>query len=173
MFALILGGANTIWDDYAAAKKCIEPDIIIAINDIGVHFEHIDHWVTMHPEKMPNWLAARRKNYEFVPRLWTAGHKLPTPRGFIFNHVWSKGGSSGMLAVRVARHIRCKKILLAGVPMESRYAHFFDSNGWTECDYYKRAWEREWRTGMMKDVRSVSGWTKTLLGAPDADWCRK
>jgi hypothetical protein len=61
------------------------------------------------------------------------------------------------------------KIVLAGVPLVADEAHYFDQRRWTEAERYKPHWDRYLHL-MRNRVKSMSGWTRQLLGAPDADW---
>jgi hypothetical protein len=68
-------------------------------------------------------------------------------------------GSSALLGVKIALRLGYRKIILAGVPLnEGHYAHF--QIGWT------------WIADLLKccPVRSMSGFTRELLGAPTEEW---
>ncbi|MCI0434489.1 MAG: hypothetical protein L0271_12740, partial [Gemmatimonadetes bacterium] len=61
--AILLGGAASVWDDYVALCELITGDwigLIAAVNDIGCHWPgRLDHWITLHPEKMARWRHER------------------------------------------------------------------------------------------------------------------
>lgn len=167
--ALILGSANCLESDRAAALKLFEPDLIIACNHAARDEPgRVDHWATMHPELYPKWLADRRAAGRPEPgQLWHAGHRRTkvdsTP-------IDSWGGSSGLLCVRVAMQLRCTKVILAGVPMRKTYEHY-DKPGeqWHEAVRYHNCWRN--RFPAIKDkVRSFSGFTAELLGFPTREW---
>jgi hypothetical protein len=74
--ALIVGGAECVWEDVEAAKKLFTPDTVVAINDMGMYVEEAEHWASMHPEKMNKWVRFRRQRQKFPdPQFWTAEHK--------------------------------------------------------------------------------------------------
>jgi len=89
---------------------------------------------------------------------------------------WS-GGSSGMLAVQVALALGCTKVMLCGMPMTPT-PHFeqsaeFDAahTVWSEADGHWRSWLRVHQHGWFEDrVRSTSGRTRDLFGAPTREW---
>jgi hypothetical protein len=76
------------------------------------------------------------------------------------------GGSSGLFAIKIARLLAYDNIILAGIPMESDQAHFFNkSQEWLDAEKYRKAWiSRE--AEIKPFVSSCSGWTRRLLGGP-------
>lgn len=167
--ALIVGGAWCVHDDVVAAQSMFTPDMIIAINDIGGLLQRVDHWVSMHPDKLLTEWVSQRSRRGFAPagRYWTAEH-LSAPS--YFRRVVNPGGGSAGLAVEVARALGAERIVLAGCPLESA-PHFFGDKPWSprEVEHYRRSWARQKKT-WGPFVRSMSGWTRDLYGAPDAEW---
>src|SRR5688572_6460764 len=57
-YALLLGGADCVWDDVNALESMLGstwPGIVIAVNDIGAMWpRRLDHWCSLHMENM-NW----------------------------------------------------------------------------------------------------------------------
>jgi hypothetical protein len=176
-WALILGGGQSVWDDVRALEETLGrpwDGVVIAANDVGCHWgRDLHHWVTLHPEKMSKWVQER------------VGHGHPG--GYI---TWTRrggrgadrqldswaGGSSGLLAVSVAAHIGCTRIVLCGVPM-NREPHFAESKvharnkPWSSADGHWKAWQAPHvLTRLRAMVRSMSGRTRDLLGAPTLDW---
>lgn len=102
---------------------------------------------------------------------WRPGH----PTDFVVLP-WA-GGSSGMLAVQVALTLGCTKVILCGVPMTATehfsQSHEFDADHtrWTEADMHWRAFERVHALGWFENkVRSMSGRSRDLFGAPTREW---
>jgi len=59
--AFVLGGANTLHEEFDRALSIVEPDTIIATNNAGRDFPtDLPHWVTLHTELMPGWMAERK-----------------------------------------------------------------------------------------------------------------
>lgn len=188
MKALVLGGAACVWNDVRASEERLGGewwDLVVAANDIGCHWPgRLDHWCSLHPERFTGakgwlnplpgehgWKALRREN----------GH----PDGYL---TWAKrtptlvdkrltafcGGSSGMLAVLVAREVGATQAVLCGMPMD-RSGHFAESTvhagkgDWPSADSHWRAWKRNYDK-VVGWCRSMSGRTRILLGPPDAAW---
>ena len=170
--ALIIGGAEKVYEDIAAAKELFNPDLYIAVNDMGMYIEDLDHWATMHPEKLYAWLRFRRvrKSYK-DPMLWTAVHKkehFNRTDLFPLNQVQSKGGGSGLLAAELAIHLGHKGVL-CGIPMSAEAGHIVRKQVWKDCGRYVRGWIIA--TPKIKDhIRSMSGWTQQQYGAPTKEW---
>lgn len=166
--ALILGGADTLEADRAGAEALFTPDLIIACNHAGRDQSgRIDHWATMHPELFPRWITARAAlGHPPAGQLWHAKHRVP---GVDSRPVTAWGGSSGMLCVCVAFELGCSHVVLAGVPMLKTARHYDDQRHWTEAAQYWPSWERR-APEMIGRVRSMSGWTLKLLGAPTREW---
>jgi len=168
--ALVLGGAACIHTDIEGALMLFTPDLIIAINDIGMIYKNVDHWVTKHPAKFPGWIKGREVNkLPPVPTLWTSDHRK-IPGGYVIHRTESNDGGSGLLAVRVAVHkLGCTKVVLAGVPLQRQDAHYFSVGiPWKEAGIYRRGWVQAKK--LHPFIKSMSGWTKEILGAPTVEW---
>lgn len=168
--ALILGSANTLAADKAAALELFDPHLIIACNHAARDEPgRVDHWVTMHPDLLAHWLEQRRAAGRPEPgQLWAARHRAHKCQLDV-TRVENWGGSSGLLCVAVAFELGVQRIVLAGVPMRKTFCHFDAKEPWTEAREYWPAWERH-RPRMEGRVRSLSGWTQELLGSPDRGW---
>ena len=60
--ALILGGADCVWDDLeAVGRLCDVPSaVVLAVNDVGYAYPgRVDHWCSLHPENFERWEAKR------------------------------------------------------------------------------------------------------------------
>jgi hypothetical protein len=190
--ALVLGGASCVWRDVAVLETLIDgfwPGLVIAVNDVACRWPRsLDHWATVHPEKLtsPNgW-----RNPRGGPHGWLAQRAaLGRPGGFLLWSEWDKAkflnvphrrlrqwasGSSGLFAVSVAYKLGCTRVILAGVPMDPR-PHFRESTlhdhrmGWTSYRAHIKAW-RDNQTRLRERTRSLSGTTRAMLGAPTLDW---
>lgn len=174
---MVIGGAQTVWDDIVALEELIGgpwPDLVIAVNDVGSHWpRHLDHWVSLHADKFRAWEQRRAANgYPNGYELW--GHRS---KNIVDRQVkpWG-GGSSGLLAVSVADILRCDRVVLCGIPMNDM-PHFQESKEhnptkrWPSANSHWRAWERFIPKKRMPEwVRSMSGRTRKVLGAPTIDW---
>ena len=175
--ALVIGGARCVWEDVKKLEAEFGPwrGLVIAVNDIGCHWPGpIDHWCTLHPEKMKKWQAERStKGYPGGYTTWTSRKYAGIDKVI---KTWG-GMSSGGLAVTVAIDgLTVERVVLAGVPME-KTPHFAQSTvhqktkNWNSAQTHWRSWNKPQAESKMKGkVRSMSGLTLQKFGAPDAEW---
>ena len=147
-------------------------DSIVAVKDIGITYPHVDHWVTYHPERLKRELAQRRQlGYSDPKFIWTYDRiRLKDDLGVPIKRIGRKGGSSGYMGMWVGLEV-ADKVVLCGIPMDPKMPHYRrpKKRGWPEAEMYRKVWLDN--LPLLKDrVRSMSGWTKDLLGAPTADW---
>lgn len=168
--ALVLGSARTLAADRDGALELFEPDLIIGCNHAARDCPgRLDHWATMHPDQLPGWLATRRSAGRPEPgRFWHARHRV-VPAGIESTAIESWGGSSGLLCVAVAFELGVERVVLAGVPMNKADAHYDDPRPWTEARTYRQMWEFR-LPRLLGRVKSMSGWTRDVLGMPQGDW---
>jgi len=179
--ALVVGGAACVWDDLTIALREFRPALVFVVNDIGtVYSDRIDFWVSLHPEKMLNWQTLRRQNGLNDDYL-TYAHE-PCQPGLVpggdpridkwldYRYPGMTGsGSSGLLAVKAAQAEGCDRIVLAGIPLETQEKHFFSADLWHERDQFVESWKIAYPC-LKHSVRSLSGWTRSLLGSPTPTW---
>lgn len=169
---LILGGSNSVWDDASEALALFRPDAIAAVNDIGTRWAgRLDVWATLHHEKMATWRATRAAS-GFIPAKHHIGSEEAPGVDSIEDYRWpgmTASGSSGLFAVKAMLDRGYDRVVLAGIPMQAAGAHFFSPEGWHEVGAFTAAWQDQF-SRLDGAVRSMSGWTRTLLGSPDAEW---
>lgn len=166
-FAIIVGGSECVDEEVAQAQfLCRGYDLeYFFINDQISHFPDEGYAISLHPEKIPLWLNERRqKGYPTPLKVWC--HRQHKNKAM--THVtpdW--GGSSGLFALKIAREEeKHDHIILCGVPMKTDAKHFVRRINWTACEAFLRGW-RAHTNDLRPYVRSMSGWTRELLGAPD------
>jgi hypothetical protein len=170
MIAAVLGGAAGVWSDLADLRKLRKPDIVIACNDVGALYPaRLDGWVTLHAEKLHSWMQRRRRlDYRaFTPEgEWPAGSRVE-----ILRERWA--GSSGLYGVQIAMDIfQSSRVVMCGIPLDAAQGHFFAPNeAWPDADLF-RAGFRAALPVIRDTARSMSGYTRELLGAPSADWLK-
>lgn len=171
--AFVLGGADTLGSDLERACALAPlPDTIIATNHAGRDFSGVlPHWVTLHTEKMPEWIAEREaKGFSDAEQFWTSNTKtIPPEHKLLYNHVPTRDGSSGLLAITVALHLGYRKIILCGVPLDKIAGHYDDPQPWMDAPRYRQAWLK-YMPHMMGKVKSFTGWTNRKFGAPTEAW---
>lgn len=172
---MVLGDAKTVQEDAEAALKLFSPDAVAATNNMIIRWPgRLDYAVTLHPSKCVDWVgieeAIRRRLVEGRnrPQTWAHAGSRGRAKGIDrFTEDWA--GSTGLLAVKVLLEEGFDRIVLAGVPMSVEGGHFYNAQGWMHATRYHAGWKNH--LGRIKaKVRSVSGWTQDLLGAPTPEW---
>ena len=169
--ALVLGGAQCVYNDIAAAQAMFKPDIIVAVKDIGITWPHVDYWATLHPERLPKELKQRRDAGLPDPKaIYSYRMRVPSGLGIEIRVLDTPGGSSGMLGTQAALLVADKAVLV-GIPLDPKQVHYCrpKKGGWPPANMYRKVWT-EAHPKLKDRVRSVSGWTRDLLGAPTKEW---
>lgn len=175
---VLLGGADCVWQDWEALQAIVGdwPGAVIAVNDIGVHYPgRLDHWTSLHTEKLPAWERERLgRGHDKTWLVWGRQKKQRVRLDRVIEG-WASG-SSGLLGIGVALAAGCRRIVLCGVPMEKR-PHFAESTvhqptkPWNAAPAHFRAWTRNGLDVTLRQhVRSMSGRTRELLGYPTREW---
>jgi hypothetical protein len=180
--ALVLGGADCVWRDVEAALALGEYQAVVTCNDVTALWPGpIDAAVSLHAETWPVWLQQRARN-GFPAPAQVVGHdafkKSSTRRGGEGVTTWSpqmlpgetESGSSGLFAAKFALvDLGHDRAVLCGVPMTAEARHFFDKRSWGGAAGHRRGW-RQAEAAIQGRLKSMSGWTKALLGAPSPEW---
>lgn len=169
--AILVGGAERVWSDAELAENmciCASKTVrIFVANDM------ISRWpganatgVTLHPNDLAGWLAARRSSgHPPLREVWA--HR--EHRGMV--HRWTRdwGGSVGLFMAKIALvDLEHPKAILCGVPMVASEKHFVRDQPWPACTTFQKYWEGHWQE--LKNARSFSGWTAEKLGMPNSEW---
>lgn len=170
MLAAVLGGARGVWAELSELETMLgqRPGLIVGTNDAGVVYPgHLDAWATLHHERFAEWRRRRtgNQNYRAFIHAPLVGLVAEVAR-----ERWS--GSSGLYAAQVAlQELGATGVVLCGVPLDADRAHFFNGAPWTDADVFRRGFEAA--LPVIRDtVRSMSGWTRDLLGFPDPQWLK-
>lgn len=176
--ALVLGGAGNLWTDIEAALCLGEFHGVVACNDAGAAWPgELDAFVTLHAEKAPLWAERRVAAGHPFPKaiLGHEGLGRKPPLCMTGTTPWkfpgqTSTGSSGLFALKVALiDLAFDKAVLCGVPMDAAPGHFFDTAAWRGAMSHRRGWHEALPT-IKHRARSMSGWTREILGAPDEEW---
>lgn len=176
--ALVLGGGDTLQKDLEALHALgISYDGVFACNEAGATWNgDLEAWVSLHPEKFNKWAATRTsKGYSEAP-FWA--HRQPdlkiAPPCQVASYKFPEqkiSGSSGLFAAKVALvDFGYVRAILCGIPMTST-PHFFDDVDWKGAKGFRNGWH-EVPTRYKNRMRSMSGWTRVLLGSP-SDWANE
>jgi hypothetical protein len=168
--AIVFGDAACGQADMDQALALFTPDAIAATNNRIIDYPgKLDYGISLHPDRCDNWPgleeAIRRRTLKGYNRPETWAHKAG--RG-VDKHTPDWGGSTGLLAVKALIEEGFTRIVLCGVPLEAQ-PHFYTDQPWSKFERYRTGWEAH-RDEIAPYVRSLSGWTRELLGPPDANW---
>lgn len=171
---LVLGGGDTLHADLDAYTGPI--DGVVTANDAVAEWPGgVDAAVSLHPGYFlsKGWLR-KREERGYAPPKRLIGHEEwkrgGAPEGlelteYRFPGV-EKSGSSGLFAAKVALiDLGFERVVFCGVPLTVT-PHFFGGDPWKFAENYRRVWltlPDEYRNRM----RSMSGWTRVYLGAPE------
>lgn len=175
-WALVLGGADCVWQDVLTVERELTgpwEGLVIAANDIGAHWPRaLDHWVTLHPDHFNEWTLLRAQ-HGFAPGYATWSRWYRPDIAVDYRVCPWGGGSSGFFAMQVALELGCTHVVLCGIPM-TRTPHFAETTMtfhkiWLAANAHWKAWE-DHRDKLGDRVKSLSGRTRALLGAPTREW---
>jgi SAM-dependent methyltransferase len=170
--AIVVGGGKDVWTELETAKQLCRDSgrewKLFVVNDAIMHLaDEVDYFVTLHPVKVGAWLAEREKRGYSRPReVWA--HEKPA-HSQVDRIINKSRGSSGLVAVHVARYLEYDRVILCGVPMDMNSDHFIRKKKWAAAETFKSGWH-EHMSELKLHVRSMSGWTKQQLGVPTQEW---
>lgn len=177
---LIVGSAPCVYDDLAHARSIRPEHHTLLINGAALLFEHAEHILCGHGEKVAMFVEARHAKFPNAkPCYIHASRRGGTdPKGV--THIWENvatGGTSAWKAVRIARGMGYDEMILCGCPLDdSGYApgesdgikHSCDRIGLGEgrmYHNYRHTFSVRAKTEGA-GVYSMSGFSRELLGAP-------
>jgi hypothetical protein len=173
--ALVVGGAACVWRDIEAALDLGEFAGVVACNDAAASWPgRLDAIVSLHAEKLHFWMARRAAAGLPLPAALYVKEDVKAKVEAISTRYRFPGqdrsGSSGLFALKVALiDLGFDKAVLCGVPMTAEDAHFFEPQAWRGAEGHKKGWMQA-LPQIADRARSMSGFTRELLGAPDAAW---
>lgn len=169
--AIVVGGSAKAFEEFEAARAMVRAAgktyEVFVVNDMIAAFpEFIDHAITLHPEKFSLWASERlRAGRPGLSRIWA--HR-PFEGSTDSTQDWN--GSVSLLAVKCARTVGYTHVICAGCPMTVEDCHFRRVGvRWNAAHGFRRGWDR-YKNVLKPYVRSMSGWTQELLGAPTLEW---
>lgn len=180
--ALVLGGADCLHEDVAEYLDGDRPcHGMIACNDAIGEFRDLTAGVTLHPENLAGWIGTRRnkgwpsipyythkvtKRYPALPGMTVTDYNFPGQQ---------ESMTSAVMAAKVALlDLEFDHVVFCGVPMTNtpHYIHRPEAPTWDIADHYYKRWKTMIADEYKARMRSMSGRTRELLGAPDKEFCR-
>jgi hypothetical protein len=174
--ALVCGNGAGVFDQVEMACSCLDDPVIFAVNDAGMYLPRVDHWVSLHVDKLLAWRQVRwqearpgetLKCHSDTSRPWLDYHWQQLTPQFCL---------SGYYAMQLAWVMGCNQIVLCGCPGQSG-PRWFEQYARTDFGYGSdpRGSDEGVRTQIVKEmarlpafkaaVRSVSGgFTQSFFG---------
>lgn len=167
---LVLGCAPCMWDDLERAPKIRD---VMAVNRAGtLYLDPIRHWTSAHGIALVEWIKERERLGGDMNFQAFGNFTQSQDSGRVERRNWHDwGGTSSLYAVRVALDAGWVRVVLCGVPLTGKEGLTRDGRIVYESGYetYQKPWSDH--IDLLRDnVRSMSGWTRELLGEPTADW---
>lgn len=165
--ALVVGSAWCAPDDVACALAHSPGAVLIGVNRSVAHFD-CPIMVALDNVRAERWKSLSRIPTELHGgRFGAQGRAAAYPW---FNYWWDQaqgGGTSALMATRIALAIGFEDIILCGVPLEPG-PYLDGEDNWSDrthavMEAYRNPWRRD-SVWLQSRVRSMSGWTQTLLG---------
>ena len=164
---IIMGSAPCLEADLIrmceGANTCHLYDFMaIGLDAVDRYLGRIDYFATYHPSE----IAVARERRE------AAGGNTDYK---VISHIQHQdlvdeiipyeppSGSSSLLGVLAGLNMGYEKIIVAGCPLEGK------SSKGASCETFRAGWEKK-LSMIRNNVRSMSGWTRELLGTPTEDW---
>jgi hypothetical protein len=169
--AIICGSAECLWADIEEYKKLMSGTGIAAdiacINHTAIHFpKDFDLWISWHTELFEELMDQVQCSPTTIgPDDSITVDRMMTFPGFM-------ASDSSLYAVKCLLEMGYDRIILCGVPLDNT-RKFYDAPN-AELPQHassniQKAWKDEARC-FSDRVRSFSGNTRALLGAPTKEW---
>jgi hypothetical protein len=168
----VVGDGGSAVEDLLVFRAYNVPAEYVAVNLAGRLLEHlgirVDHWATLEPQ----FFAAESRRLGDALAKHTGEDLVET--GFDF--YWSKrppgwDGTGGLFAAKIALAMGFERIVLCGIPMDDS-GHWYSKNDDTRgLEIFIQPWvDFATRLDVINRVRSLSGRTRQLLGAPTREF---
>jgi hypothetical protein len=170
---LVMGAGYTLWEDLAKIWNTHKGHLM-AVNRVILDFaDPIEHAVGCHPYELLLFSLWRREHYPSHEHMYTHSCRIYDEASYeaylIPQFLWDfpdyYHGSSTLTGVLAGLVMGYEEIILAGVPMEGSYycCPFWQ---YPYEDAFMKDWEKAAKNSFDGKVKSLSGKTRELLGAP-------
>lgn len=175
---IIAASGRCVWDDLQKAGMVKNHDTgpgaadILCVNDMLMYYPgKVEHAYSNNHKYLPRWEAARRDQY--LTKYEGVKHTHSNKTGGKHTWPWPGHGTSSLNAVYTGIALGYNEIWLCGVPLDDT-GHFFEAP-WEKTNFVREVADRDgeikyWgnaqRNIFDNKVRSFSGRTRELLGAP-------
>lgn len=160
---VIIGSAPN-WEHDLNNFRCMTEDYdIIAVGMSCPYSGYVDYMATYHSKDIEVYKRKREElglntDYKVISHLNTKENSVD-----IVIPYKPPSGSSALLAAFAAKKIGYKKIVLCGCPLEGANARK------APYEVFRKGWNH-YKDEVIGIVKSMSGWTRQLLGEPSLKW---
>jgi len=177
---IIAGSGRCVWDDLEQLHL-ITADVMCINDMIPFYPGNVHHIASCDGPMLQKWWDSRRQPYKqtfpIIPRVHTVDNGMPVGKN-VEKWAFQGGGTSGLFACMVGLNLGYDEIILCGIPIDNS-GHFWEtpagktnfqreianSAGHIRGDG-RRFWTRAAEKKFGGKVKSMSGFTRKLLGAP-------
>lgn len=164
---ILIAGGRTVWSDFQrfTGNNWSSEWDVMAVNDVGMFYDrHLEHWFSCHGEQLPMWSAVREFHHTAAKHRHSCKDRhhscVPWPVPVT--------GTSTLAGVYVGLALGYDRIVLCGAPLDDS-GHFFAPLS-EKTHFAKSArhdvWERARDTIFGGKVKSMSGYSREMLGEP-------
>lgn len=167
--AIVAGNAAGVFEEVEDARQRLENPVIFAANDVGIYLPKLDHWATLHTNKLGTWKQCRWQTHEGME---DAKYHAIDPRPFV-DYLWVGLTPlmclSGYFAMQISWVMGCDRIILCGCP-GNETKRFFEAASRPDSGYGRDGPREQLEHEMERlpefkaAVRSMSGWTREYFG---------
>ena len=179
--ALVVGTGPGFMEEHAEASRLRPGAFVMAVNKaagfvradaiFSIHYEHMWKWVRTHDlawgqrEMRPETHTGCRNSAGMIA--W-----VQSKAGQYVDYLWpvaNSWGSSGWAAGKCARGMGFDEVILCGVPLAQTSEPFADWRSESCVEMYREGMRLEATNepDVAAGIKSMSGYTREILGAPD------
>lgn len=165
---LVCGSAECLFDDLARMKELLDVAYDVAcINHTALYYPYFfNYWIGWHPEIF----AGLRKFVKGNPITMSSQKEEGVDSVWNFNGFYAS--DSSLYAAKIMLELKYDRVILCGSPMDNS-RKFYEPYGAEKpqhsADNIQEAWRQE-VAGFKDRVKSMSGNTRHILGAPTKEW---
>jgi hypothetical protein len=163
---VIIGSAPCVFNDLAKIPGLESCDhMAVGLSSTDKYSGRIDYIANNHPENIPAIRAVMMQRHEACSGNYD--YKIIGPAHAegvdIVEPYRPPTGSSAITGTLAAIRMGYRKIILAGCPLTG------NAPGGNPYEEFRAGWEDK-KLELIGIVKSMSGWTKELLGEPTGEW---
>lgn len=161
---IVTGSHPDVLVDIAAVPRVRSFDFMaIGLDAVDTYAWPIRYMATYHPAEIPEIRRRREQaggntDYTVISHEWQPGVQVVEPL-----LPGERSGSSALLGTQAALKLGYDRVILCGCPLTGKN----DKGGAYET--FREGWKQK-QALLAGRVRSMSGWTRELLGSPTEEW---